>query len=103
MESYCARIVVLEIGAAGAADQQRVAGENAVGEQERVGIVGVARRIQHVETQSLDLDAVAFRHPHGDDIGAAMLAHHRDAMGAVAQRAEPGHVIGVQMGIHRFD
>ena len=98
-----ARIAVLEIGAAGAADQQRVAGENAVGQQERVGVVGVAGRIQHVEAHALDLDAVAFRHAHGDDVGVGMLAHHRDAMGAVAQRAEPGHVVGVQMGVHGLD
>ena len=32
-----------------------------------------------------------------------LLAHHRDAMGAVAQRAKPRHVVGMQMGIHRLD
>ena len=32
-----------------------------------------------------------------------LLAHHRDAMGAVAQRAEPGDMVGVQMRIHGLD
>ena len=64
-----ARIAVLEIGAAGAADQERIAGEDAVGQQERIGIVGVAGRVQHVEADALDGDAVAFRYAHGDDVG----------------------------------
>ena len=79
-----ARVAVLEIGAAGAADQERIAGEDAVGPQERIGIVGVAGRVQHVEAQALDLDAIAFGDPHGDDVGVGVLAHHGDAMGAVA-------------------
>ena len=33
----------------------------------------------------------------------ALLAHHGDAMRAVAQRAQPGHVVGVQMGVDRLD
>ena len=63
----------------------------------------MAGRVEHVEAQALDLDAIAFGDPHGDDVGMGVLAHHRDAMGAVAQRAEPGDVIGVQMGIDGLD
>ncbi len=48
-----ARVAVLEIGAAGAADQQRVAGEHAVAHQEAVGIVGVAGRVEHVHARGL--------------------------------------------------
>ena len=33
----------------------------------------------------------------------ALLAHHGDALRAVAQRAEPGDVVGVQMGVDRLD
>ena len=61
------------------------------------------RRVKHVEAQPLDLDAVAFRHAHGDDVGVRLLAHHRDAMGAVAQRAQPGDVVGVQMRVDGLD
>src|SRR5215472_13329714 len=32
-----------------------------------------------------------------------LFAHHRDAMGAVAQRAKSGNVIGMQMGVDRLD
>ena len=81
-----ARIAVLKIGATGAADQQSIAGEDPVGEQERIGIVGVAGRVEHVEPQTFDLDPVAFGDPHRDDIGMGLFAHHRDAMGAIAQR-----------------
>ena len=33
----------------------------------------------------------------------ALLAHHGDAMRAVAQRAEPGDVVGVQVRVDRLD
>ena len=33
----------------------------------------------------------------------ALLSHHRDAVRAVAQRAKAGHVVGVQMRVHRLD
>ena len=63
----------------------------------------MAGRVEHIEAQTLDLDAIAFGDPHGDDVGVGVLAHHRDAMGAVAQRAEPGDVVGVQMRVHGLD
>ncbi len=63
----------------------------------------MARRVQHVEPQAFDLDAIALGNPHGNDVGMGVLAHHRDAMGAVAQRAEPGDVVGVQMGVDGLD
>ena len=53
--------------------------------------------------QTFNFDAIAFRDPHGDDVGTGLFAHHGDAMGAVAQRAEPGHVIGVQMRVDGLD
>jgi len=59
--------------------------------------------IQHVEPHAFDLNTISFGDTHGDDIGTGMLAHHRDAMGAVAQRTEAGHVIGVQVRIHGLD
>ena len=62
-------------------------------------IVGVPRRVKHSEAQPVDLDVVAFRHAHGDDIRVRLLAHHRDAMGAVAQRTQSGDVVGVQMRV----
>ena len=98
-----ARVAVLEIGAAGAADQQRVAGEHAVAHHEAVGVVGVAGRIEHVERQPLDRELVAFGEPHRHHVDLALLAHHGDALRAVAQRAEPGDVVGMQMGVDRLD
>ncbi len=92
-----AGIAVLEIGAAGAADEQRVAGEDAVAHQVGIGIVRMAGRIEHVEAEALDADAVAFGNPHGHDIRLGLLAHHGDAMRLVAQRAEAGNVVGMQV------
>ena len=71
--------------------------------QEAVGIVGVAGRVEHVEAHALDLELVAFGDAHRDHVGLGLLAHHGDAMGAVAQRAEPGDVVGVQMRVDRLD
>ena len=51
---------------------------------------------------AFDADVVAFGDAHGDDVGLGVLAHHGDAMGAIAQRAESGDVIGVQMRVHGF-
>ena len=97
------RAAVLEIGAAGAADQQRVAGEDAVAHQIAVGIVGVAGRVHDVEAQSLDHHLVAVGDPHRHHVGLALLAHDGDALGAVAQFAETRDVVGVQMGVDRLD
>ena len=63
----------------------------------------MAGRVEHVEPHAFDLDAIAFGNPHRHDIGLGLLAHHRDAMGAVAQRAEPGNVVGMQMRVDRLD
>ena len=41
--------------------------------------------------------------PHRHHVGLGVLAHHGDAMGAVAQRAEAGDVVGVQMGVDGLD
>ena len=46
-----------QVGAAGAADQQRVAGEHAVGEHQAHRIVGVAGRVEHAQAQLADDDA----------------------------------------------
>ncbi len=56
-----ARIAVLEVGAAGAADQQGIAGEHAIAHHEAVGIVGVPGSVEHVERQSFDREPVARR------------------------------------------
>jgi hypothetical protein len=102
-ESYCARIAVLEVGAAGPADQQRIAGEHAVAHEEAVGIVGMTGRVQHVEAQSFDLHPVAFGHAHRHDVDARPLAHDGDAAGAVAQRAQARDVVGMQVRVDRLD
>ncbi|MCY1301398.1 hypothetical protein D9M70_510090 [compost metagenome] len=102
-----ARVAVLEIRAPGAADQERVTGKDppphVAAHQEGIGIVGMAGRIEHVEAETLDRHPVALRNPHGNDVGRRLLAHHGDAMGLVAQRPEPGDVIGMEMGIDRLD
>ena len=54
-----ARVAVLEVGTAGAANQQRIAGENAVRHDEAIGIVGVPGRIDYFERKPLDREFVA--------------------------------------------
>ena len=63
----------------------------------------MAWRVHDIETQSLDIDAIAFRNPHRNHVGMGLLAHHCNAVRAVAQRTEPSYVIGVQMRVDRLD
>jgi hypothetical protein len=63
----------------------------------------VAGRVENVEPQAFDLDAVALGDPHGDDVGVGVLAHNGDAVGAVAERAEPGDMVGVKISVHSLD
>jgi hypothetical protein len=97
------RAAVLEIGAAGAADQQRVAGEHAIAHQIAVGIVGVAGRVHRLQAQALDRHPVAVGDAHRHHVGLALFAHDGDALGAVAQLGKSRDVIGVQMGVDRLD
>src|SRR4029077_2411201 len=62
----------------------------------------MARGVEDVEPYAFNLDAIALRDPHRYDVGLGLLAHHRDAMRAIAECAEPGNVIGVQMGVDSF-
>ncbi len=62
----------------------------------------MARRIGDVQTDPLDAEPVAVGDAHRHHIDAGLLAHNGDAARAVAQRAEAGDVVGVQMGVDRL-
>ena len=97
-----ARIAVLEVGAASAADEQRIAGEHPVGHDEAVGIVRVPGRIERFEAQALDVDPIAVADTDGDDLGLALLPHHRDAARALAERLKSRDVVGMEMRVDGF-
>ena len=61
------------------------------------------RRVEHVERHAFDGELIALRQSHRHHIDLAAFAHHGHAMGAIAQRAEPGQVIGMQMRVHGLD
>ena len=63
----------------------------------------MARRVHHVERHAFDRHSVAVGHPHRHHIGLALVAHDGDAVGAVAQFAETGDVIGMKVGVDRLD
>ena len=94
------RAAVLKIRSASSADKQCIAGKHPVTHQETVGIICVSRRVHHIESQSFDVDPIAFGHPHRDHIHTALFAHDRDALRAVAQLAQPRDVVSMDMGIH---
>ncbi len=96
-------VAVLEIGPAGSADQQSIAGENTVGQPEAVGIVRMAGGLDDVQADALDLDLVALADPHRHHVDLAALAHNGDAAGQVTQGCEAGHVVGMGMGVDRLD
>ena len=96
-------VTVLEIGAAGAADQEGVAGEDPVLHQEAVGFVRVARRVDGPKADPLDVDVVAVRDPDRNDVGLALPAHDGRAAGPVAQGPQAGDVVGVDVGVQGLD
>ena len=63
----------------------------------------MARRIERLEAQPFDIDAVAIGHADGHDVSLGLLAHHRDAARAFPQRIESGDMIGVEMGVDCLD
>ena len=62
----------------------------------------MARRIKRFEAQAFDTDPVAIGDADGDHVGLGLLAHHRDAARALAQRVEPGDVVGMEMRVDRL-
>ena len=96
-------IAALKIGPAGATDQQCIAGKDPVVAKETVGIVGVAGCVERREVDALDFDLIAVADPHRDDVDARLRAHDRDAAGAVAQCAQAGNVVGMDMGVEGLD
>jgi hypothetical protein len=85
------------------ADEQCVAREHAVAREKAVGIVGVAGCVEDVEFEAFDRELVALGDAKRHHVDLAHLAHHRDAMGAVAERSEAGDVVGVQMRVDGLD
>ncbi len=62
----------------------------------------MARRVGDIQAEPLDAQPVAVGDAHRHHIDAGLLAHHGDAARAVAQRAEAGDVVGVQVGVDRL-
>ena len=63
----------------------------------------MAGRVEHIERNPLDGQLVALGDAHRDHIHLALLAHHGDALRPVAQRAQPGDMVGMQMRIDGLD
>ena len=62
----------------------------------------MAGGVGNIEADALDAQPVAIRDAHRHDIDAGLFTHHCDAARAVAQSAETGDVVGMQMGIDRL-
>ena len=100
-----ARIALLEVGAAGAADQQAIAGEGHALIVEHIGDAarGVAGRRPDLERPLAELDAVAvLQQPVGPR--RARRRRQRDATTQpLVQEPGAGHMVGVDVGIQRPD
>ena len=98
-----ARVALLEVGAARAADQHAVAGEGHALVVEHVGdaAVGVAGRRPHLERAAAEGHAVAvWQQPIGAR-GAARLGERDLAAEPLLQQPGAGHVVGMDMGLER--
>ena len=60
-------------------------------------------RIGDVEGQAFDADAVAVGDADRHDVRLGLLAHDGEAFRALAERLEPGDVVGVEMGVDGLD
>ena len=96
------RVAVLEIGATGPSDEQRIPGEHPVVHHEAVGIAGVAGGMESAQTDPLDIDRVAIANTHRDDVHRCLEAHHGDAFRSVSERSHSAHVVCVDMSIHHL-
>src|SRR5262249_32712669 len=56
-----------------------------------------------IQRHAFDGELVALGEPHRHHVDLAAVAHRGDAMGAVAQRAQAGEMVGMKMRIHRLD
>ena len=92
-----ARIAALKVGAADGADEQRIAGEDARAEDEAERLGRVARRLEHLEHDAADGEAIALAEPHGVARHRAVAMHDRLRSGALGERGATGHVIGVHV------
>jgi hypothetical protein len=95
-------VSVLEVSATGSSDQKGVTRENAVRQEEAIGVVGMARRVEHIECDSFDLNLVTLGDAHRHDINTAVFAHYRDALGVVTERTKSSDVIRMEVCVHRF-
>ena len=98
-----ARVAILEVGAAGPANEQRVTGKHPVRHDKTVGIVSMSGCIDDIERKPFDCEFVAFAKPHRDHVGLSLFAHYGDALGTVAQRPKACDVVGMQVRIHRLN
>ncbi len=93
-----------QIGAAGAADQQRIAGEDAIFRDQAHGIAGVARRVERGETQIAHREHIAIVEPQIRKRYGAFAIHHHSGAQRLAQLARGGEMIGVGVRVyHEFN
>ena len=93
------RVAARQVGAAGAADEQGVAGEDAIRADQAHRVGGVAGRVQHLQAQLAEDDRLAVVDAHRDPrrrAGAVHHGHRAELSGEPARRRE---VIGVGVGV----
>ena len=62
----------------------------------------MAGGVGDIQTDALDAQPVAVCDAHRHDVDVGLFAHDGNAPRAVAQRAETGDMVGVQVGIDRL-
>ena len=93
------RIAGRQIGAAGAAEQQRIAGEQVIFHLQTHRVARVARRVHHLQTQAADMNHVAVIEAHVDERRGTFAMHHHGHAELLRQLPCPGKVVGVRVRI----
>ena len=88
-----------QVGAAGAADEQRVAGEEPILDAQAHRVPRVPGRVQHLNAQLPEHDGLAVPYPQVDERRGARVMHRARHARDDARAARRGEVIGVGVRI----
>jgi hypothetical protein len=91
------RAAVLEVRAARAADQQRVAGEERVADAQADGVVGVSGTREDLDLAAPEGDTIAGAQPPRRDVGLRLGRHEHVGAGPRSQLAGAGQVVGMRV------
>ncbi len=94
------RVARRQIGASGAADEQRVAREHPVFHHQAHRVAGMAGRVQRLQAQLPGDEHIPVVHPERGVGGRAQAVHDHRSIHQLAELMAGGEMIGMRVGVH---